>query len=396
LLWARAIELDQRRPQVADALGTLALAALSTPWLLSHRGVGAGAQACDVGLLVPLIWRRRHPEAVMAAVAAVALVQWTLRVTLVADLALLVAVFTVASECPRRSGVAAWAVLEVGVVMASVRWHFTGSWVRSLIGLSGLAAAALLAGAVVRSRRARVEELTQRAALLELERDQQAQIAAAAERTRIAREMHDVIAHSLAVIITMADGASAKMARDPERAAAAIDAVAEVGRQALGETRRLLGVLHDPAGAADLAPQPGLDRLGDLLTRVRETGLGATLEVVGEQFPIPPSAELAVYRIVQEATTNTLKHATSARQTHVVLRYDRPGLTVEVTDDGAPGAGLGGGGGHGIDGMRERVALYGGVLDAGPAPDGGWIVRAVFHQLPVVPTGASVVPIGAP
>lgn len=264
-------------------------------------------------------------------VAVVALVQWFTAQPLVSDVALLVALFTVSSERPWGTAAAAWAVLELGVVMASVRWDLAGSWIRSLVALCGLAAAALLLGVALRTRRARLAELTERAERLELERDQQAQIAVAAERTRIAREMHDVIAHSLTVIISMADGAAAKLEREPDRAGAAIKAVADVGRQALGE--------------------------------------------------------LAVYRIVQEAATNTLKHAPGARSLRIRLSFDRPRLRIEVLDDGpssaAPAAPLSGG--HGIHGMRERVALYGGHVDAGPAAAGGWAVRATLTVQPATP-----------
>jgi signal transduction histidine kinase len=376
-LWGRLVAFDQRRPAVADALGAAVLAALSAPWLVEHNRDHLAGWICDVGLLLPLIWRRRWPAGVFMVVTAVALAQWLVGVPLWSDVALLVVVATVASERPRREAVAAWAVLEFGVVLASVRWSFTGSWVRSLIGLSGLAAVALLAGVVVRSRRAHFAELTERAVRLELERDQQAQIATAAERTRIAREMHDVIAHSLAVMIAMADGASAKLRREPERAGAAIDAVAEVGRQALGETRRLLAVLRDPAEGTDLAPQPRLDGLGELVDRVRDTGLDASLIVTGQPFALPESAELAVYRIVQEATTNVLKHAVGAGTVSVELRYDGTRVEVEVRDDGAVvPVGVGRHGGPGIEGMRERVALYHGTLHAGPGRSGGWVVRA--------------------
>jgi signal transduction histidine kinase len=389
----RAIALDRRRPYVADAFAAALVAVASVPWVLAHaRGDLTAAWLCDAGLLLPLIGRRHYPVAAFAAMAGVALVQWIIGLPLVTDIVLLAGLATVASQRSRRDALGAWALLELGVVLASVRFTFTGSWVRSLVGLSGLAAVALLAGVVVKSRRAHLLELTERAARLELERDQQAQIAAAAERTRIAREMHDVIAHSLAVMIAMADGASAKLRRDPARAGAAIDAVAEVGRQTLGETRRLLGVLRDPDGRPDLSPQPGLDRLGELVHVVRDTGLQASLEVSGDAFPLPPSAELAAYRIVQEATTNTLKHAVGAARVAIRLRYSRRTLEIEVTDDGAVApAEAGGAEGHGIQGMRERVGLFGGSLVAGAGPDGGWVVRAVLpagHALasPSVPT----------
>jgi signal transduction histidine kinase len=242
--------------------------------------------------------------------------------------------------------------------------------------LSGLLAAALLLGAVLRARRAHLAELTDRAARLELERDQQAQIAAVAERTRIAREMHDVIAHSLAVIVALADGAAAKLAKEPERAEAAVQSIADIGREALGDTRRLLGILRADLGNADMAPQPGLQQLDDLMEQLTATGLHATLERQGRPFPLAAAAELTVYRLLQEAGTNTLKHGRNATRFNARLFYAYPSLIVEAVDDGVPVANTTGNPGHGIAGMRERVALYGGTVRSGPEPDGGWRVTA--------------------
>lgn len=386
--WPRVVAYDRVHPELADSLAAAALAAATAPWLVTHTSGHAGIWALDAGLLLPLAWRRRRPVAVFTVVATVAFVQWVVNEPLAADASLLLAVLAVGDERPLRTGAAAWAVLEVGVVLASVSWGFGGSWFRSLVALSGLATVAFLLGAALRSRRARLAELTERAARLEVERDQQVQLAAAAERTRIAREMHDVIAHSLAVIVAMADGASAKLAREPERAGAAIQAVADVGREALGETRRLLGVLRDQQRTPGLAPQPGLGQLDELVGQLRATGLDAGLELAGRRFEVPPSAELTVYRIVQEAATNTLKHAPGARSLRIRVSFERPRLRVEVLDDGpsravttaAPPSG-----GHGIPGMRERVALYSGHVDAGPAAGGGWAVRATLTVQPAAP-----------
>jgi signal transduction histidine kinase len=378
-LWWRAIAYDRVHPRLADTLAGVLLAVATIPWLVLHTSRGPAVWLCDAGLIVPLIWRRRYPEAVFAVLAAVALVQWLIAEPMVTDVALLAVLFTIAFERSLLAAVAAGVVLEIGVIMASIRWNLGGSWVRSLVGLSGLVAAALLLGAVLRVRRAHLVALTERAARLEIERDQNSQIAAAAERTRIAREMHDIIAHSLAVIVTMADGAAAKLAREPERAEAAIQAISEVGRQALGDTRRLLGVLRDDYSDVDLAPQPGLDQLDELIHKLRATGLDATLERDGHPFALPPGAELTVYRLVQEAGTNTLKHAPAATTFRARLAFTYPSLLVEAVDDGMSSGGASFGAGHGIAGMRERVALYGGTVHAGPSPDGGWLVRASFN-----------------
>jgi signal transduction histidine kinase len=268
--------------------------------------------------------------------------------------------------------------------------------------LSGMVAAALLLGISVAARSTVVATLTERAVRLERERDQQAQIAAAAERTRIAREMHDVIGHQLAVIVSLADGAAAKLASDPPRAAAAIASVADVGRQALGETRGLLGVLRADGTGDGLAPQPGLAGLGDLAAQTRATGLSATLDCQGDPSGLSAEIQLAVYRIAQEAITNTLRHATGARAVAIRVDIGPDTVELEVTDDGQPAAAAAPGrvpdasagpaagrapvpaaglapaaGGQGLAGMRERARACGGSVIAGPGPD-GWAVRAIL------------------
>jgi signal transduction histidine kinase len=375
-MWQWAVAYDRARPQVADTFLVAALAAVSIPWLVHHTAAGPLLWACNTGLVLPLAWRRSRPVAVFGVLAAVAFVQWLLGVPLVADVSLLIAVYTVASDQTRRAALATGAVLEIGVVMATSRWTLAGSWLRSFVFLSGLVAVALLLGANLRARRAHVAELVDRASRLEYERDQQAQIAAASERTRIAREMHDVIAHSLAVIVSMSDGATAKLHSEPERAGAAMRSVSEVGRQALGETRRLLGILRDDQTSAGLAPQPGLSQIAELVSQVRATGLDAELLFEGVPFAVPPSAELAVYRIVQEATTNTLKHAANATSLRVTVGFAIPELRVEVADNGRPSTNGPASQGHGIVGMRERVSLYNGSVAAAAGPAGGWVVRA--------------------
>jgi signal transduction histidine kinase len=231
--------------------------------------------------------------------------------------------------------------------------------------------------------------MDERARRLEIERDQQAEIAAAAERTRIARELHDIVSHSLSVVITLADAAAIVSRADPGQGAEAMTEVSEAGRRALADMRAMLGVLRtDPspsglAGPSGLAPQPGMAELGALVEQVRATGLAAEVAVEGPSFPLGAAAELTVYRIVQEALTNALRHA-EARRALVTITYDNPEVRVRVADDGpAPGqptgSGQGGAPGHGLDGMRERVALHDGALSAGPAPGGGWLVEAMLR-----------------
>ena len=264
-----------------------------------------------------------------------ALAQWIVNVRLAADVTLLVYLYTVARWYPLRVGVLAAAVVEAGAVMAALRWNLTHFWLESVVFLSGLMLASLLLGVSVRHWRNSLSSLTERAEQLERERDQQARIAAAAERTRIAREMHDVVAHSLSVMVTLFEGAVLKQAAEPERAKRAMHQVSATGHQALDEMRRLLGVLRTEDIGEPRHPQPGLAQLDGLLDQVRATGLAAELAVTGTPVVMAPGAELTVYRIVQEALTNTLKHAAGPTRVSVAVACRADAVTVDVHDDGA-------------------------------------------------------------
>jgi signal transduction histidine kinase len=220
----------------------------------------------------------------------------------------------------------------------------------------------------------RSEELEQRTERLERER----LTAVADERARIARELHDVIAHSVSVMVVQAAAAEAVLARDPREAVEPLRAVQDTGRETLVEMSRLVGLLRDDSEELGLAPQPRLDELETLLAQVRDAGLPVRLEIQGERRPLPLGVELTAYRIVQESLTNVLKHAGDAHA-DVVVRYGTDAVELEVRDDGT-GSANGHQGGHGLAGMRERVSVFGGALDAGPQPSGGFRVLA---RLPV-------------
>ena len=229
----------------------------------------------------------------------------------------------------------------------------------------------------MRSRRLTLVALRERAEQLERERDQRAVIAVADERTRIAREMHDIVAHNLAVMVTLSDAAVAKVAADPGLAAQTMSEVSATGHRALDEMRRLLGVLRTDDAAADRRPQPGQADLDALVARVRTTGLAAELSVSGERpQPWPEGVDLTMFRIVQEALTNTLKHAVAPTRVTVAVGYDADLAVVEVRDDGRSAAPSLITEGLGTRGMRERAALYAGTVESGPDIDGGWTVRA--------------------
>jgi signal transduction histidine kinase len=243
-------------------------------------------------------------------------------------------------------------------------------------------------GTSVRNRREHLRTLEQRAADLERERDQRAALATAAERARISRELHDVVAHGLSVIVVQAQGAAAALERHPERTATALRAVIATGRDSLAEMRRLLGVARrDPAEDPQRAPQPGLGALPALVDQVRAAGTPVTLRVDGDPVALPAGLDLSVYRIVQEALTNTIQHAGTGARATVALGFAPDELRIEVTDDGTGPAPSAPGKGNGLRGIAERVSLFGGQLVTGPAEGGGFRVCAA---LPLEPNPVQV------
>lgn len=382
---SRAADVLRRHPTVADGLLAVAVAALCLPqlvyWSRESTGGLAVRLAFSVLMVAPLVWRRRFPLSTFAVAASVALVQWGAGVTLAADVALLIYLYTVASRYRVRVGVLAAAVVELGVVLAATRWDLAASldlpWLPAVVLLSGPVAAALLLGMSVRARRESMAALSDRARQLERERDQQAALAVAAERRRIARELHDVVAHSVSVMVTLSDAAVLKAGREPQRAADAMRQVSTTGHQALDEMRRLLGVLRSEDDPEGRHPQPGIGSIDALVSQVRAAGLAVEVEVTGPLGAVPAGEGLAVFRIVQESLTNALKHARGATHARVGIAVNDDVIEVEVRDDGtSTDADPAGAAGLGLVGMRERVAVYGGTLDAGHDADGGWQVRA--------------------
>jgi signal transduction histidine kinase len=324
---------------------------------------------------LPIALRRYRPLAVLAITvsAGTALLLFSNRVQV--PLGVIVALFTVAARCerPLAARAAAWVAppLTFGVI---VNTGIAGQVIPKL----ALFAIAWVVGDNLRTRRAYLAELEARAARLEREREEQAQRAAIEERTRIARELHDVIAHNVSVMVVQASAGEEVFDTDPGRAREALSAVASTGRAALTELRRLVGVIRteDDEQAPSFVPQPGIENLDVLVGHVRDTGLAVELSVLGEPRRLPDAVGLCAYRIVQEALTNTLKHA-DASGAQVQVRYGPDALELRVQDDGLGASALNGDAdGHGIIGMRERVALFGGELTAAPGADGGYVVRA--------------------
>lgn len=341
-----------------------------------------------MAMILPLLGRRRWPTLVFGFIAVVALAQWlTGGQPMGSDLALLVAFYTVAAYESLRPTVFCAGVLELGIVLAAARWSYGRSQLYLIVLLSGMGVAAGVLGLNVRTRRAYLDSLRDRAERLERDRDQQSVIAAAAERARIAREMHDVVAHHLAVMTALADGARFALAAHPDQAATALEAVSATGRSALSDMHALLGILPDRSGdeSAGTSPQPGLDALGDLAAQVSDAGLPVTFTIGhGDGFPVAQGLQLVAYRVVQEALTNTLKHGGAGAQARVDVQVTGRTLDVEVVDEGGTPSirpyGAQPAQGRGLLGMRERVAAYAGTLETGPRPQGGWRVHALLPR----------------
>lgn len=374
-LFGRSRDIVRTRRLATDALLAAAVLALSTVWLAGAGFATPRAAAVQTALVATVAVRRFRPLEVFLAACAIAFTQWFLGFPLLGDGALLIGLYTVAAHESRIRALAAAALLEAGAVMASLKWEPAGTVPRSLLFLTATVIAALFAGLAAASGSRYLAWMDERARRLAVERDQQAAIAAAAERTRIARELHDIVSHSLSVVITLADAAAVVSRSGPDREV--MTEVSQAGRQALADMRAMLGVLRTDDPPADLAPPPGVPELGTLIERVRATGLPVDLDIAGEPFPLGTAAGLTVYRIVQEALTNTIRHAGAGRA-RVTIRYDEPRVEISVADDGSAAAPAPPRG-HGIAGMRERAALHRGTLSAGPAPGGGWLVAAVLY-----------------
>ncbi len=356
------------------ALGVTALAGLEI-WLNSSIQPKWAALVTEVPLSLSLAWRRTLPLLVLAIVAVGTGLEWSLGVSvnqpLVPLLAIVIAMYSVAVNEPLRRAVLGFVLVNAGLAVALVhiRGHAditVGSFAFGTI----IAGGAWAAGLVVRSRTQRAGALARETKRLEAERA----AAVAEERARIARELHDVIAHSVSVMVVQAEAAQEVLKKGPERAIEPLQAVQDTGRQAMVEMSRLVGLLREAGEEVGLAPQPGLGDLDALLTQVRDAGLQVQLQVEGQPRQLPLGVDLSAYRVVQEALTNTLKHAGPAHA-EVIVRYTRDALELEIRDDG-PGSGNGHVGGHGLVGMRERVSVFGGELQAGPRPERGFAVRA--------------------
>ncbi|MGW5197666.1 histidine kinase [Streptomyces spiralis] len=348
----------------------------------------AGMLALQAGLVLPLLWRRRAPAAAFGAVTAVFVLQWSLGAALRADVALFVALYSLALHGRLRQLPWACAVSAGALGLVAARVSAVVSVWDALFFLLSTATAALALGLVIRIRRAQLAVLRDRAARLEIERDQRDRLAVAAERARVAREMHDIVGHNLSVIITLADAGAYAAGAAPQRGKEALHLIGDAGRQALGELRRVLGVLREadgPPAEPALSPQPGLTDIDALCEAVRAAGLEVVYRTAGDIDALDSGVQLTVYRIVQEALTNSLKHAGAGARANLAVVVEDTRLTITVLDSGPPApAGrprTANEEGHGLVGMRERAALYGGHVSARPA-GAGWTVRVDLDLTP--------------
>jgi signal transduction histidine kinase len=383
---ARLVLLGRRATGLADWLVPALLLASSLweiwggttfpPGIPGPRGLESVAALLYCAGL-PL--RRRAPLLVLALVLAgnaaqVPYVAPSQQTSLEGFLALLLAVYSVGAHAPRRAGLAAVAA-TIALIFLGDMLAVTSSPGQDA-GLYVLLAALWLFGDALRRHRLRTAQLEDHASELERRRAEEAQTAAADERARIARELHDVVAHSLSVMVVQTGAARQMLTPEPDVARRQLESAENTGRQALAEMRRLLGMVRSADTPLTLAPQPSLSHVDLLVEQVRDAGLDVRLRLEGERRQLAPGVDLAAYRIVQEALTNTVKHADPARA-EVLVRYRRDEVEIEVRDDGR-GPGTNGHSGHGLVGMRERVALYGGALSAGPGASGGFRVHATL------------------
>ena len=374
------------RARSVDALFVLVvvLSAMAEVWvpLESRQGSGSQVEATVWALIAggALWWRRTHPIPAAAVIAGALLIPHTFPPAFLLFFGQFVPLMVIAFSAARHAkGRGPW----LGAAVVAATLLYADFFIPLLGGANeilyhwGFFTVCFAVGRWQAVMADRAEHSRQQAI--------DAEIAAAdavlAERTRIARELHDIVAHAMSVMVVQAGAAEQVADDDPVRVHKFLKAIRTTGTEALGEMRRLVGMLRDDSDVGLLAPQPGLSGLKALVDEAAETGLPVTLEVSGDERDLPAGVDLAAYRIVQEALTNARRHAVGVRRVRVAVRFEPERLELDVTDDGRPSAATAGSG-HGLVGMRERVALYDGTVSAGPLSDGGF---RVFAQLPLAP-----------
>jgi signal transduction histidine kinase len=372
--------LDRRvRDRYGDALLAALIVVLGLLQTLLDNELSTAEIAANiviaVGVGVLLVFRRRIPLLLLTLMFATALLEPLAGESGSGEffgLFVLVAIYTAAAHTEgRRMWLAGAMTAALGIVVAITDPESLN--VSAVIFFGMLFGVPWTVGRMVHHRRKREIALEERADALEREQEQRARAAVAEERQRIARELHDVVAHAISVIVVQARGGRRMLDAEPAEARGAFDTIERTGQEALGEMRRLLGLLRESADELALAPQPTLARLDDLVGQVRDAGLPVELSIEGEPTELPPGVDLSAYRIVQEALTNALKHAGPATA-RVIVRYQGDNLELEIADDGS-GSTATNGAGHGLVGIKERVAMLGGEVETGGAASGGYAVR---------------------
>jgi signal transduction histidine kinase len=359
-----------------DLLLAVAVACLAVLELWLNPGVHPrwAAAVTEVPAAFLLAWRRRLPVSAAIGASVALSVEVALGVPvsepIVPLLVLVVTLYSLAVNVPLDRAIAGLAAFLFTSSLMSLSHAGAGAKLGNFLFGVVIAGGTWTAGRVVRARTQLAAGFAEKADRLETERLE----AIVEERARIARELHDVIAHSVSVMVVQAGAAQEVLKRDPALAVEPLEAVQETGRQALVEMSRLVGLLREDNAELGLTPQPGLGDLDALLAQVREAGLPVDVTIVGERRTLPLGVDLSAYRVVQEALTNALKHAGRARA-QVSLRFERDALEVEILDDG-DGSGTAHSGGHGLVGMHARVSVFGGDFTAGPRSEGGFAVRA--------------------
>lgn len=397
----RALKAVRDHPAAVDAAWATAFVVLAVVSTRDPATTRFGATLTEdtrgwlllLAVALPYYVRRKAPVAVFVVSSLAVMVLSGLEYQEGATpLITLFGAYTVGARCPARVVAYTYGYTVVGLtaLYLSNTSHFD---IANMVSYTGLFAASFLFGWSLQSRAARLAALEDRAEALEREHEEEARRAVSEERLRIAQELHDVVAHSMGVIAVQAGAGVHVIDTDPAEAKRSLEAISATSRTTLTEIRRLLGVLRDEQGGAAYAPAPGTGDLEALVAEIEAAGVPTELHVQGERADVPKGVELTAYRIVQEALTNVLKHGGPEATARVAVRFVPGAVDVEVDDDGrgidlsaAPA------GGHGLVGMRERVGVYGGTLDAGPRPAGGFRVRAHLPYDAEAPVAVGVDP----
>jgi signal transduction histidine kinase len=388
--WWRGLD-----PRLIDAAVVVVLLVV-TALPLATRPLTAGQHPSDVwayllvaAMCVPFVFHRRYPVAAIAVASGALILYAVGRYSAYPGIPIFVLVAGISLHSTRRrallaAGLGAVAI-SVGVWLQPENVATASTWVASLLAV----AVAWLWGENLRNRRARWAAMEERARRLEAEREERDRQAVTDERLRIARELHDVVAHSMSVIAVQSGVANHVIDSRPAQARQALATIEATSRSALVELRRLLGVLRqgdDPV--ASLEPNPGMAEIGRLADQIRSAGVKVELKIEGEPGDLPPGVDLSAFRIAQEGLTNVLRHGGGVAR--VLVRYSPGAVAVEIADDGRAGAAdeaPAEGTGHGLIGMRERVAVFGGELTAGPVPGGGYRMAARLPYAAAAGTG---------